>query len=67
MPTPLVRRVVSMGLLAVAAAGCGGSPTAPTAATGQTLPSIGETTNYVLRASAGDAINSDWQERYHAW
>jgi len=67
MPTLLVRRIVSMGLLAAAAARCGGSPTAPTAATGQTLPTIGETADYVLRASASDAINSDWQERYHAW
>ena len=66
MSTPIVRRVVSLGLLAVAAAGCGGSPTAPTA-TAQTLPAIGETANYVLRASEGDTINAEWQERYHAW
>jgi hypothetical protein len=28
---------------------------------------IGETPHYVLRASGGDTIDGDWQERYHAW
>ena len=59
MSIPLVRRIVSTGLLAVAAAGCGGSPTAPSS-TAQTLPAIGETPNYVLRASDGDTINTEW-------
>jgi hypothetical protein len=66
MSTSLVRRIVALGLLAVAAAHCGGSPTGPSP-NAQTLPTIGETTNYVLRASGSDTINAEWQERYHAW
>jgi hypothetical protein len=45
---------------------CGHSPTGPSPA-GPSLVSIGETPNYILRASAGDSIDSSWQERYHAW
>jgi hypothetical protein len=66
MSTSLVWRVLVFGLLAAAAAHCGDSPTSPSPTT-QALPQIGETANYILRASAGDAIDSAWQERYHAW
>ena len=66
MSTRLVRRVISLGVLTVAAAGCGSSPTGPSS-TGQTLPPIGETTNYIFRASQGDTVNTEWQERYHEW
>jgi hypothetical protein len=66
MSTPLVRCIVSWGVLAMVAGGCGTSPTGPSPTT-PALISIGETTNYVLQASEGDTINADWQERYHAW
>jgi hypothetical protein len=66
MFTSLAPRVISLGLLAMAAARCGDSPTGPSPAA-QTLPLIGESANYILRASAGDSIDSAWQEAYHAW
>jgi hypothetical protein len=28
---------------------------------------MSETAHYVFRASEGDTINTEWQERYHAW
>ena len=59
-------RCLTVGLLAVAAAQCSDSPTSPSPAT-ETLALVGETTNYILRASAGDTIDAAWQERYHAW
>jgi hypothetical protein len=31
------------------------------------LAVIGETPNYILRASGGDQIDANWQEAYHAW
>ena len=66
MSTPFVRHVISWGLVAMAATRCGESPTAPSS-TAQTLPTMSETTHYVFRASDGDTINTEWQERYHAW
>ena len=66
MSTSLIRKIVPLGLLAVAAARCGGSPSGPSPAA-QTLPLVGETTSYVYRASEGDTIDMTWQERYHAW
>jgi hypothetical protein len=64
----LALRVFSLGLLAGAAAQCADSPTGPSPTTrSQALPLIGETANYVLRASEGDTIDSAWQEGYHAW
>jgi hypothetical protein len=71
MSASLVRRVISLGLLAMAAARCGGSPTGPSSNAGsptaQALPLIAETPNYIFRASEGDTIDTAWQERYHAW
>lgn len=66
MSVSKVWRVFVFGLLGVAAARCGDSPAGPSPAT-QALPQVGETANYILRASAGDAIDAAWQERYHAW
>jgi hypothetical protein len=66
MRTSLIRRVCVSGLLVTVAAGCSDSPTSPSPRT-EALPQIGETANYVLRASAGDTIDGAWQERYHAW
>ena len=52
----------------VAALGCSGSPTSPSPpSNGPPLPIIGESANYVFRASAGDAVDAVWQETYHAW
>jgi hypothetical protein len=71
MSTSLVRRVIPLGLLAVAAARCGGSPTGPSSTgsspTAQSLPLFAETANYIFRASDGDTIDTAWQERYHVW
>jgi hypothetical protein len=69
MSTSLVLRVISVSLLAMAAARCGGSSTSPTgpSSTAQTLPMVGETTHYLFRASEGDTVNTAWQERYHEW
>jgi hypothetical protein len=57
--------------MAVAVAGCGSSPTRPSptgnASASQSLPLVGETANYTFRAAAGDTVNTEWQERYHAW
>jgi hypothetical protein len=61
-----VRRVLLFGLLAAAAARCGGPPTGPSS-TPQALPIVAETANFVYRASAGDTIDTAFQERYHVW
>ena len=61
-----IGRVLLLGLLALAAARCGDSPTSPSPAAGS-LTTVGETPNYVLRAAAGDTIDATWQEDYHAW
>jgi hypothetical protein len=66
MSTSHTRRVLWLGLLALTAARCSDSPTGPSP-NAQSLPQIGETPNYILRASEGDTINSAWQEAYHAW
>jgi len=68
MSPSLVRRAISLALLAMVAARCGGSssPTGPSS-TGQTLPPAGESANYIFRASEGDTVNPAWQERYHEW
>jgi hypothetical protein len=70
MSTSPVRRVISVGLLAMAVARCGGSPTSPSPTASSTVPAlplIAETTNYIFRASQGDTIDTAWQEDYHAW
>lgn len=59
-------RVLVLVLGALISARCGNSPTAPSD-NAQMLPVIGETPNYILRASSGDTINGAWQETYHAW
>ena len=68
MHSSLVRRAISLGLLAMVAARCGGSssPTGPSS-TAQTLPPAGESANYIFRAAEGDTVNPAWQERYHEW
>lgn len=66
MSLSFARRVIWLGLFALAAGGCGGSPASPSPAR-ETLALVGETPNYIHRASAGDTIDAAWQERYHVW
>jgi hypothetical protein len=71
MSTALVRALALLTPISVAVAGCGSSPTSPSpngnAGASQSLPLVGETTNYMFRAAAGDTVNTEWQENYHAW
>ena len=71
MSTVLGRGLMLMTLLGVATSSCGGSPTGPSptggSSTSQSLPLVGETANYTFRAAAGDTVNTEWQESYHAW
>jgi hypothetical protein len=64
-------RVLALGLVVLGAARCTESPgtLSPTgpSPTAHALPAIAETSNYLFRASEGDTVNTDWQERYHAW
>jgi hypothetical protein len=57
-----------MKALFVALAGlslaCGGSPTSPS---GLPLSQNLETSSYLFHYSQGDRVDSEWQERYHAW
>ena len=66
MTTSPARRGAAVWLLALATIRCSDSPTGPSPAA-EMLPQVGETPNYVLRASEGDSINASWQETYHAW
>lgn len=66
MHAPSGKRVLVATLSALINAQCGNSPTMPSDS-GQFLPVISETPNYILRASSGDTINGTWQEVYHAW
>jgi hypothetical protein len=52
-------------VLAVLAATCGESPVAPDSASA--LTERVETTSYVFRFSAGDSVDTAWQEAFHAW
>lgn len=65
MPASCTRHIIFGVVVAVSA--CGGSPMAPSQGTGPPLEQIAETANYLFRASAGDTIDTAWQERYHAW
>lgn len=66
MHAPSGKRVLAAILCALSSAQCGNSPTTPSES-GQFLPVVSETPNYILRASSGDTINGTWQEAYHAW
>ena len=66
MPSSFARHI-TLGAIVVVASACGGSPVAPSQGTGPPLNQIGESATYVFRASAGDTIDTAWQERYHAW
>jgi hypothetical protein len=60
---------VILAAAAVAVAGaCGSSsPSSPTSPSKPPLPVSAETDHYVFHAAAGDAIDTAWQEAYHAW
>jgi hypothetical protein len=71
MSRSTVPKLVALTLVLLGTARCSRSPgdmspTGPSPAA-QSLPSVAETTNYVFRATAGDTVNTDWQERYHEW
>lgn len=64
------RIVLLIMLAATTVVACSGSPTSPTSPAGGGGPAlavISETSHYVFRASPGDTIDTNWQERYHAW
>lgn len=62
------RSAICIAAALVVSLGCSGSPTSPSAtASGPSLPIIGESANYVFRASPGDTVDAAWQETYHAW
>jgi hypothetical protein len=54
--------IVGTALVIVAGA-CGGSPTKPSAPLTEQLV----TEHFVFHFAAGDSVNPEWQEAYHAW
>lgn len=54
---------VALVLLAPSCGGAG-NPTSPSL---QPLPVAAETLNFRYHYSAGDSVDTTWQERYHAW
>jgi hypothetical protein len=61
---PLVLAGALVAFAAISACG-GDSPTSPSSA--PSLPVVAETEHYVFHAAQGDAVDTAWQERYHAW
>ena len=51
-------------LTAVAACGGSGSPTSPSQGP---LPVTGESVSFRYHYAAGDSVDANWQETYHAW
>jgi hypothetical protein len=53
-----------LALTMTTAAACGSSPSSPSK---PPPPVSAETEHYVFHAAVGDAIDTAWQEAYHAW
>jgi hypothetical protein len=51
-------------ILAGLSLACGGSPTSPSSVP---LSQSLETASYLFQYAEGDGVDTDWQERYHAW
>ncbi len=68
MQTTQLRRsaLVQLLFLTITAASCGGAkgPTAPSQAP---LPIANESPSFRYHYAAGDHVDADWQESYHAW
>lgn len=59
-------RFASTVVLALLAQSCGGAGT-PTSPSVQPLPVAAETLSFRYHYSAGDSVDTTWQESYHAW
>lgn len=54
-------------MLVLLAQSCGGGAGTPTAPSLQPLPVTAETLGFRYHYSAGDSVDTSWQESYHAW
>lgn len=66
MNAPRLRDRLGILALAVAAARCGGSAS-PTTPTQPPLPLASESASFRYHYVAGDRVDADWEETFHAW
>ncbi len=64
--TARARRALVTGLVPLWLAGCGGSPTSPTAS-GPPLSHSVATAHFDFQWAEGDTVDTAWQEAFHEW